>query len=154
MMEQMGIDPEAFQEKEMKIRKIFHDKLLRGKIEATFIFENEEGGENYSINTSIFKQYYNQLLQLAQELNISHDDLLPAILRLPEVVSSSDQPVSDEEWQLIKVALDQAIEHLINHRLEEGKSAEADLPIIPRMKRRPPVGGDPIHDGRGRLPDP
>ncbi|MDH3246977.1 MAG: hypothetical protein OEM26_20305, partial [Saprospiraceae bacterium] len=47
--------PSNFFEKEMWIRKHIHDKLLRGKVEATFTYQNEEGGEVYNINRALFK---------------------------------------------------------------------------------------------------
>lgn len=121
--------PPIFQEKEMVLRKILHDKVLRGKIEATFTFENQEGGENYSINGSIFRQYHLQLTSLQQELNIPDGDLLSSIMRLPEVVSTSEESISDEDWKTIQSTLDAALDKLIAHRAEEGAAIEADLQI-------------------------
>ncbi len=121
--------PPIFQEKEMVLRKILHDKVLRGKIEATFTFENQEGGENYSINGSIFRQYHHQLTSLQQELKIPDGDLLSSIMRLPEVVSTSEESISDEDWETIQGTLDAALTKLIAHRAEEGSAIEADLQI-------------------------
>lgn len=121
--------PPIFQEKEMVLRKVLHDKVLRGKIEATFTFENQEGGENYSINGSIFRQYHQQLTSLQEELKIPNGDLLSSIMRLPEVVSTSEESISDEDWKTIQSTLDTALAKLVAHRAEEGAAIEADLQI-------------------------
>ena len=121
--------PPIFQEKEMTLRKILHDKVQRGKIEANFTFENQEGGENYSINASIFRQYFGQLDTLRQELNIPNGDLLSSIMRLPEVVSTSEDSLSDKDWTVILNTLDEALTKLIAHRAEEGRAIEKDLQI-------------------------
>lgn len=121
--------PPIFQEKEMVLRKVLHDKVLRGKIEATFTFENQEGGENYSINGSIFRQYHLQLSSLQEELKIPDGDLLSSIMRLPEVVSTSEESISDEDWKTIQSTLDAALDKLVAHRAEEGSAIEADLQI-------------------------
>ena len=121
--------PPIFQEKEMILRKVLHDKVLRGKIEATFTFENQEGGENYSINGSIFRQYHHQLTSLQEELKIPDGDLLSSIMRLPEVVSTSEESISEEDWNTIQSTLDTALAKLVAHRAEEGAAIEADLKI-------------------------
>lgn len=119
--------PPGFQEKEMELRKILHDRLLRGKIEATFTFENQAGGEVFNINKAVFSQYHAQLLSLSQDLNFKANDILNAIIRLPEVVASSSNPITEHEWKEIRACLDLAIDQLLAHRREEGASAEEDL---------------------------
>jgi uncharacterized protein (TIGR00255 family) len=46
---------------------------------------------------------------------------------MPDVVSSSNEVLTEEEWKFIFELLNQAIQHLIKHRAEEGKSIEKDL---------------------------
>ena len=119
--------PSNFHDKEMWVRKHIHDHFLRGKVEATFTYENQEGGEIYTINKSIFKEYYRQLSTLSSELNLSNESILPAILKLPEVVSSSEEKMADNEWEIIKNTLDEALDKVKIHRKEEGASIENDM---------------------------
>ena len=119
--------PSNFHEKEMWVRKYIHDQVLRGKIEATFTYENEAGGENYSINQAAFKKYYNQLGLLAQNFSFDPATLASSILRLPEIVSTSEESISDEEWTIIRSTLEEAISNLKKHREEEGNAIENDL---------------------------
>lgn len=119
--------PANFYEKEMWIRKYIHDKLLRGKVEATFTYQNEEGGEVYKINRTLFKDYHNQLRTITDELKMQDGDLLSAILKLPEVVSTPEDPLSDEDWEVVKTCLSNALDKIIAHRKAEGESIKAAL---------------------------
>ncbi len=119
--------PPGFQEKEMELRKVLHQRIQRGKIEATFTFENQVGGEVYNVNKNVFRQYHHQLQTLSEDLGLKADDMLQAIIRLPEVVAASTQVVTEEEWIQIRSSLDLAIDQLMLHRRQEGASAEKDL---------------------------
>ncbi|MDH3648576.1 MAG: YicC family protein, partial [Saprospiraceae bacterium] len=98
--------PANFYEKEMWIRKHIHDRVHRGKVEATLNFQNEEGGEIYNINRALFKDYFTQLQTISDELGLENGDLLGPILKLPEVVSSSENPLNEEDWEIVKSCLD------------------------------------------------
>lgn len=119
--------PAGLQEYEMEIRKILHDKILRGKIEANFSFENQHSNESYTINEGVFTSYFYQLQQLAGKLKLEKTDLLSAIIRLPEVVITSEPAISEEEWNVIRSVIDAAIENLTMHRMEEGSAIEKDM---------------------------
>ncbi|NNK81467.1 MAG: DUF1732 domain-containing protein, partial [Flavobacteriales bacterium] len=79
------------------------------------------------INKAVFSQYHQQLLALSQDLNFNANDMLSAIIRLPEVVATSANPITEAEWKEITASLDVAIDQLMAHRREEGASAEEDL---------------------------
>ena len=46
---------------------------------------------------------------------------------MPEVVSTADGVMSDEEWSVLKQAVEQALQALINHRKIEGNATAEDL---------------------------
>ena len=119
--------PTNFNENEMWLRKYLQDKLLRGKIEVNIGFENKEGSETYQINRSVFKQYHHQLKAISEKLDLPTHDLISAIMRLPDVISSAEETLSEEEWTLIKGAIDDALNKIDAHRKEEGMSIEKDL---------------------------
>ena len=119
--------PAGLQEYEMDIRKMLHDKILRGKIEANFSFENQHSNESYSINEGIFIAYYQQLKALSLKLDLDQKELLPSIIRLPEVVTTADPAITEEEWNIIVDVMDKAIDNLSLHRQEEGAAIEKDM---------------------------
>jgi len=55
------------------------------------------------------------------------DQLLAAVLRLPEVVVNSTEMISEHDWKQFQSVLKKAISDLNDHRIEEGKSLETDL---------------------------
>jgi len=118
--------PPGLQEYEMHLRKVLSDKIIRGKIEATFTFENQST-ESFAINENAFKVYYQQLNSLANELNLDQSSMLSTIIRLPEVISTAQQTISKEDWKTVQTALDLCLDNLTAHREEEGGSIEKDM---------------------------
>lgn len=119
--------PAGLQEYEMEIRKILHDKILRGKIEANFSFENQHSNETFAINETAFEAYFHQLKALSAKMNLGATDLLGTIMRLPDVVTTGEQTISEEDWNEVVRVLYDALENLTNHRLEEGAAIEKDM---------------------------
>lgn len=119
--------PAGLQEYEMEIRKILHDKIIRGKIEVNFSFENQHSNENYTINKAAFQAYFHEIKALTDQLNLSQTDLLGTIMRLPDVVTTAEQTISEEDWREVVRVLNDALENLTTHRLEEGASIEKDM---------------------------
>ena len=55
---------EIFKDKEIKLRQLLAKKLQRGKIELSIWREKSESSSTYNINTSVVKEYHNQILKL------------------------------------------------------------------------------------------
>ena len=119
--------PTGLQEYEMDIRKLLHDRILRGKIEANFSFENQHSSENYAINEAVFSSYFTQLQNLALKLDLDQSELLATIMRLPDVVSTAEKAISEDDWKVVVDVLKEAIENLTLHRKEEGAAIEKDM---------------------------
>lgn len=112
---------------EFEIRNILHENLVRGSIDCYIIIKQNGAVKPVVVNTDLIKTYYTQLNQLAEELNAGNDNILSALLRLPEVVSPSTEVLSDDDFNLFKQTLLSAIGELNRHREEEGNSLSADL---------------------------
>jgi uncharacterized protein (TIGR00255 family) len=119
--------PSNFNEKEMWLRKYLQEKLMRGKIEVSITLENQDGEESHQINRSVFIQYHNQLKAISLELDMPSNDLINAILRMPDIISTAEEPLTEERWEIIKKGIGQPVLKISAHRLEEGKSIETDL---------------------------
>ncbi len=119
--------PPSLQDFELDIRKLLSEHLMRGKIEASLSFQHAESADLYSINETVFRQYFHQLSSLSQELSLSGVDFMQSILRLPDVVASSAEAISDDEFEDVARVVDTAIKQLLSHRLSEGASIENDL---------------------------
>ena len=71
--------------------------------------------------------YYHQIDGLAKELNIDTNSVLSALLRLPEVVTPTNDVLNENDFEEFKKVLQSAIDELNRHRVEEGASLEKDL---------------------------
>ena len=119
---------QIFREKDLEIRRLLSDRLVRGKVD--FILYTESLGDESAakINAGIVKSYYRQMEQLTADLAIPlGDNILPAILSLPEVVKNEREELDDQEWKSILAGIGEAIEALDHFRIQEGAILQQDL---------------------------
>lgn len=120
--------PWIYKEKEPEIRNLISQLLGRGKIDLSVYFDILEDEGIPVINKPIVKNYYNQIREIARELDISIDNqILPAIMRLPDALKTEKPDLSDTEWELLKKQILESINVLDLYRMEEGRSIETDL---------------------------
>ena len=120
--------PWLYKEKELEIRNLLSQKLERGKIDLSINFDNLEEEFIPVINKTTFKNYYNQLSEIAGEMGINFDDhVISTIMRLPETLKSDKPELSEEEWKITKVYILEAISMVDLYRAEEGNALEKDL---------------------------
>jgi uncharacterized protein (TIGR00255 family) len=112
---------------EVEMRNKLNETLFRGSVECSVSVKSNGVAKPVSINTALAKSYYQPIVELANELGIEKENLLSTLLKLPDVVSSTSEVITEEEWLTIAGVLASAIDQLIAHRIEEGKSIEKDL---------------------------
>ena len=117
---------QRFASKEMSIRKLINDRLLRGKIDLNITVDSTENSE-YSINQQVFNNYYKSILSIQEQNNIDAGDLLNSILRLPGVVEPNNDMVDEAQWKIVEETLIEAIEALIEFRNTEGRATAIDI---------------------------
>lgn len=119
--------PSLLKPYEIEIRNKLNEALFRGSVECNISVKSNGVAKPVSINTALAKSYYEPIVALANELGIEKENLLSTLLKLPDVVSSTNEVITEEEWKAIFALLQNAIDALIQHRIEEGKSIEKDL---------------------------
>ncbi len=112
---------------EFEVRNLLSEGLQRGSVECNINLKLNGSNKPVTINTELAKAYYLPVAALADELNLEKGDILSTILKLPEVITASTEILTDEEWKSLAQLINEAIAHLNAHRLDEGKSIEADL---------------------------
>ena len=116
-----------FREMENEVRNCVAQRLLRGKIEVSIYIEKTEKPQ-VSIDKELAKAYYHQLLELSQEVeNPVQSDIFCQLLRLPDVVTSSKEELTDELKAAVMAALEQTCDKVVAYRLEEGSHLAADF---------------------------
>lgn len=115
-----------FREKELTIRKLVGAALKRGKVDIN-IYAEVTGVESAAgINMELAKAYLEQLEVLSRETDTS-GDLIAAVMRMPDVIGSSKNELSEEEWHFLKELIVEALEKLERFRVQEGSSIANDF---------------------------
>ncbi len=112
---------------EFEIRNILQEQLTRGTIDCYVNIKQNGTTKPVTINTDLIKAYYLQLKELAGELAIDTNSVLSALLRLPEVVTPTNDVLDDNDFKEFSKVLQAALKDLNAHRIEEGASLEKDL---------------------------
>lgn len=116
-----------FREKENEIRNFISNKLQRGKIEAV-IYVDKTDKPQVNIDTELAKAYYEQLVKLSNELNNPvQSDIFCQLLRLPDVVATNKEELSDELWNAVFAGLEECCNKVVDFRKEEGSHLAADF---------------------------
>ena len=119
--------PGLYREREMDLRNIITKRLVRGKIDL-LIYSEINGTESTSrINKGVVKSYYQQIQELAGELDFSDSDLLATIMRLPETLDTNKEELSKEEWAALVDAVNIALDQIIDFRTQEGEALYKDI---------------------------
>ncbi len=112
---------------EFEVRNILNEGLIRGSVECIITIKQNGSAKPVSINIDLAKSYYEPVLQMANELNLSTDNVLSTLLKLPDIVTPSTEVLSENDWILFERLIKVAIGELSKHRQEEGRSLETDL---------------------------
>lgn len=148
--------PQNLREKENDLRKMVMDYAQRGKFEMSIDVTSIQGDDQFGLNVPLFKKYFAALKDLSEELGYQDDNLMSAILRLPNVAASSDGEMSDEEWQLLQATVNEALANFQAFRLQEGTATAKDLEqrigiITDMLHQVAPHEADRIANVRERL---
>ena len=121
--------PQVYREKEMAFREIISQVLQRGKIEVA-INVNYKGAKLQTIiNFPIAKHYFNELNKLAKNLEQKStlNELLPVLIKLPDVLSAREEEINPNEWKQLLIAIEKAVLDVDEFRIQEGKTLAKDL---------------------------
>lgn len=119
--------PPLLRDNEPGIRAAIGRVAERGKVELTISIDFTSSELPASINRAVAIAFYNELKSLAAELGTGDQDLLPVVMKMPEVTRLSKDEISESEWNLIFAALEEALEQLDEFRKHEGNLLEQDF---------------------------
>jgi uncharacterized protein (TIGR00255 family) len=112
---------------EFEIRNTLQEQLIRGTIDCTVTIKQNGTTKPVNINTDLIKAYYKQITEVATECNMDTNAVLSALLRLPEVVTPTNDVISENDFKEFNKVLVAALTNLNEHRLQEGVVLEKDL---------------------------
>lgn len=115
--------PYIYKEKELGLRSDISKQIERGKIDLTVFTESNQETMPVAINKTLAKTYYRELRALSEELNENSTNLLALVVKMPEVMKAEREVVEldEAEWELVKMAVDKAIDAFQKFRSDEGE---------------------------------
>ena len=116
--------PSIYREKELSIRKLLADKLVRGKVDFSIYVEATAEDTSTQINTPVVKQYMEQLRQVVEGSEI---ELLKMAVKFPDALNTVREEIDENEWNIISKEINTAVADLNSYRLNEGKVLEQDF---------------------------
>ena len=108
-----------YREKEMEIRNEIARLLERGKVDFTLWVEKKEAAAMATpINSELLVAYYKQIKELHILTGIPEpEDWFSALMRMPDVLTKVEvTELSDEEWAVVRQAVSEALNHLVDFR--------------------------------------
>ena len=117
--------PSLYRDKEMEIRNKLFQTIERGKVDFLIHIDSLENLPTYKINRRAVKDYYNEIKEITQLLNINEpEDWFSILVRMPETVNSEIAEFNEEEWNVVKMTIDEALKDFIRFRVQEGEMIE------------------------------
>ena len=121
--------PGIYRQKEFDLRSAAAAAIQRGKADITITVENTTVSTSATVNKEIFAEYMRQVNEALTFSGVSaeYDAIIPAVLRMPEVVSAQTENLSEEESAALMQALELALVQFNSFREQEGATLIADL---------------------------
>ena len=121
--------PGIYRQKEFDLRSAAAAAIQRGKADISVTVENTTVSTSATVNKEIFAEYMRQVNEALTFSGVSaeYDAIIPAVLRMPEVVSTQTENLSEEESAALMQALELALVQFNSFREQEGATLIADL---------------------------
>lgn len=119
--------PQSLKAIDIQLRSVIKNKLQRGSVELLINLKQFGGGKPVVINKELVSFYKEQMQKMSAEFDFKSDVSLDTILQLPEVVSTSNTAMSDEQLQQIVSLCDTICDSVIEERKKEGLMLEKTL---------------------------
>lgn len=114
-----------YREKEMEVRQLIAEKVIRGKVEMSVWIEKDVATEAAPVNTALMESYYQQLKSFAESHALTGVDWMQTLTRMPDVLTKTEVEVLDEEeWTVARAGVEEAVQHLVDFRTQEGAALE------------------------------
>ncbi|MBF0596498.1 YicC family protein [Faecalibacter sp. WQ 117] len=117
--------PSFYREKELEVRNIISEKIQRGKVDFMMMVELNPAARTQKLNAELIKSYIADFKKITPD--VTEADLLPVVMRMPDVMNYSQDDLSTEEWNAIRETILEAVNALNTYRQDEGKVLEKEL---------------------------
>ena len=115
----------CYREKEMELRSMIAERLVRGKVEFSLWIERDEVEQAATLNMPLMQKYIEQFQEANKNYGIPvPENITEVVMRMPDVVSRQDavEELTEEEWQMARKAAEAALEQLMQLAVAPVKS--------------------------------
>ena len=121
--------PAIYRQSEYELRNVIARTIQRGKVDVFVSVESQSVETSARINREVFREYLRQMNDTLTFAGIDadYDAILPVIMRLPDVVATESEAISEEEHAALIAATEAAAAQLDAFRTQEGAILIADL---------------------------
>lgn len=158
--------PAVYRQSEYELRNVIARTIQRGKVDVFVSVESQAVETSARINREVFREYLRQMNDTLTFAGIDagYDAILPVIMRLPDVVATESEAISEEEHAALIAAAEAAAAQLDAFRAQEGAILIADLlrrvelieqyrdEVVPFEKARTETVRSRILDNLAKLP--
>ena len=116
-----------YREKEIEIRNEIAKVLERGKVDFSLWIDKKDACELITpINQDVVVAYYERIRTISETTGILYPKTGSLLcVRMPDVMTKNDiQVLSEEEWKAVHATVLQAIQNLVDFRIQEGAALE------------------------------
>tara|TARA_B100000767_G_scaffold275753_1_gene315067 strand:+ start:3575 stop:4435 length:861 start_codon:yes stop_codon:yes gene_type:complete len=140
--------PSVFREKEMGLRKLLRESVIRGKCDFFLSYEQDPSEAKHEINAKLVQTYITQLEALAEGSGLKGENLLGMAIRMPEALQSPQEQLDDDVWSAIEKLLTDALDAFNAFRETEGAATLEDFNNRIKTIRDATINLDPLLDER------
>lgn len=121
--------PGVYRQSEYEVRNLIARSAERGKVDVFVTIESQTVETAARINREAFREYLHQMNDALtfSGIDADYDAIVPCIMRLPDVVSTEAETISDEEHAALLATVERAAAALNEFRAQEGAILIADL---------------------------
>ena len=121
--------PGIYRHLEFEIRQRATAAITRGKADVSVSIEHTAPQGTTTINSELFKLYLGELKQTLCDASFEVDNaaILPVVMRMPDVISTQQEQIPNEEEKALLEAVDEALACFNAFREQEGKILIEDL---------------------------
>ena len=151
----------SYRDKEIEIRQLLSNRIARGKVDFNLWVEKDDLSDAAVIvNEKLIESYYKQINSVAQNLNLPLPaDWFQTLLRMPDVLTKPEvEEVTNEEWKEVMKGINEAVDHLVTFRNQEGEALETKFQhnieqIAQLLKQVEPYDKERLEKVRERITD-
>ncbi len=126
--------PAIVQSKEFEIKELIRKRISRGKVTVNIDFKVDSFVQPpIKFNFDLVSAYIKVLRELKRKFKLKGEIKLEHLLAYPKIFDVNSFDISDEQWGILKEAIEGALKNLIESRRKEGEILAED--IAERIKK-------------------